>query len=213
MKGVPLNEELYKYIVNTFAAEDDVLKNVVKETELKKFPLIQISPDLGKLLYLFVKLVNAKRVLEIGTLAGYSTIWMARALTDDGKLFTLEISKEHAEFSKNNFRKAGLENKIDLLFGSGMDSLEKLKDEKFDMCFIDADKTGYPAYFEKVIGLMNKGGIIAADNTLKKGRVLDDNPDEYVKGILEYNKIVSTDPRVESLLIPISDGLTISFVR
>jgi len=213
MKGVPLNEELYNYIVNTFADEDEVLQNIVRETEINNIPLIQVSPELGKFLFLLVKLVKAKRVLEIGTLAGYSSIWMARALPEDGKLTTLEISRHHADFSLNNFKKAGLESKIELGFGNAMDSLENLKSEKFDMCFIDADKTGYSEYFKKVITMMNKGGIIAADNTLKAGKVVEKDPDEYTKGILDYNRLVAMDPRVESLLVPISDGLTISYVK
>jgi len=213
MKGVPLNEELFNYIVKTFVEEDDILKNIVKDSESNKIPLIQVSPELGKFLYLLVKMVNAKRVLEIGTLAGYSSLWMARALPDDGKLTTLEISRLHADFSLSNFKKAGMVDKIELIFGNAMESLDTLKNEKFDMCFIDADKTGYPAYFDKVIGLMNKGGIIAADNTLKKGNVVSPNPDEYVKGVLEYNRKTSTDPRIESLLVPISDGLTVSWVK
>src|SRR5205085_4667516 len=96
MKGVPLNDELYNYIVDTFANEDDILKGVVKETEESKIPLIQVSPELGKFLQLLIKTANAKRVLEIGTLTGYSSIWMARALPENGKITTLEISKEHA---------------------------------------------------------------------------------------------------------------------
>jgi predicted O-methyltransferase YrrM len=212
MKGVPLNDELYKYIVDTFVQEDELLKNIVTESEAQKIPLIQVSPELGKYLYLLVKSINAKRVLEIGTLAGYSAIWMARALPVEGRLVTLEISKEHADFSVSNFRKAGLDNKIKLLFGDALESLDKLTGEKFDFAFIDADKTGYPAYFDKVINFMNRGGIIAADNTLKNGKVVMDNPDDYVKGVLDYNRIVAADPRVESILIPISDGLTVSLV-
>lgn len=212
MKGVPLNEELYNYIVNTFVQEDEILKNIVTESESHNIPLIQVSPELGKLLYLLVKSVKALRVLEIGTLAGYSAVWMAGALPEEGRLVTLEASKEHADFSLGNFKKAGLDKKIKLMFGHALESLDKLTGDKFDFAFIDADKPGYPAYFEKVIGLMNSGGIIAADNTLKDGKVVMENPDEYVKGILEYNRIVSTDPRVESLLIPVSDGLTISRV-
>lgn len=213
MKGVPLNEELYNYIVNTFAAEDDVLKDVIKDAESKNFPMIQVSPDLGKLLYILIKIVKAKNVLEIGTLAGYSSIWMARALPDDGKLTTLEISKEHAETAKQNFKNAGLDNKIDLFFGSAMEFLDKLKYEKFDMCFIDADKTGYPEYYDKVLSMINRGGIIAADNALRKGQVVLENTDEGTEAIKDYNKKVADDPRVISLLIPISDGLTISYVK
>ena len=218
MKGVPLNEELYNYIVDTFAQEDDILKGIVKGTEENKIPLIQVSPDNGKFLYLLIKMIGAKRVLEIGTLAGYSTIWMARALPEDGKVVTLEISKEHAEFAQGNFKKAGLENKIQLVFGKAMDSLDKLlettdSDEKFDFVFIDADKENSSVYFDKAIKLTNSGGVIATDNTLKNGNVIKKDVDEGTKGIQLYNKKVANDPRVESLLVSISDGLTISRVK
>ena len=213
MKGVPLNDKLYTYIIDTFVDEDDILKQIVADTEAKKIPLIQISPDNGKFLYMLLKMINATRVLEIGTLAGYSTIWMARAIPDGGKVTTLEISEKHAEEAQNNYKKAGLDGKIKLMFGSALDSMDKLQDEKFDFVFIDADKENSSNYFDKVIGCMNKGGIIACDNTLKFGRVVEDNPDDSTKGILKYNEKVANDARVESLLVTISDGLTISRVK
>jgi len=213
MKGVPLNEDLYRYIVDTFAPEDDILRDVVSDAKSKNLPMIQVSPELGKFLYLLIKIINAKNILEIGTLAGYSSIWLARALPDEGKLTTLEISVEHAEAAKINFNKAGLNDKIDLIIGNAMDSLDKLKNKKFDLVFIDADKTGYPGYFDKVILLMNKGGIIAADNTLRKGQVIRENTDEGTEGIKIYNKKVANDPRVESMLVPISDGVTLCLVK
>jgi caffeoyl-CoA O-methyltransferase len=213
MKGVPLNEDIYNYIVDNFAVEDEILKQVVKNTEEKNFPLIQISPELGKFLYLLIKIINAKRVLEIGALTGYSTIWMARALPDDGKLITLEISKEHADEAKSNYKKAGLDGKIELILGKAMESLEKLKGEKFDFVFIDADKVGYPAYFDKVINMVNTGGIITADNTLRKGEIVTNLDDEAVKATRALNKKMAEDPRVESLLVPISDGLTMAWVK
>ncbi|MCI0448367.1 MAG: O-methyltransferase [Chlorobi bacterium] len=213
MKGVPLNEELYNYIVSTFAKEDDILKQVVDQAASKKFPLIQISPENGKFLYMLIKIINAKRVLEIGTLTGYSSIWMARALPEGGKLTTLEINPDHAEEARKNFKNAGLDNKIELILGSAMESLNKLLSEKFDFVFIDADKTGYPAYFDKVIGVMNKGGLITADNTLRDGDVVKENADEGTKAVQVFNKKVANDQRVESLLVPISDGLTVCWVK
>src|SRR5512146_1201573 len=114
MKGVPLNEELYQYIVSTFAEEDDVLKSVVADTEKNQMPMIQVSPENGKFLQLLMKIIKAKNVLEIGTLAGYSTIWMARGLPEGGKLVTLESEKKHAEVARRNFKKAELENKIEI---------------------------------------------------------------------------------------------------
>ena len=213
MKGVPLNEELYQYIIDTFAQEDEVLRSVVEEAEKQGFPLIQVSPENGKFLQLLIKIISAKRVLEIGTLTGYSTIWMARGLPEDGKLITLEMEKEHAAAAERNFRRAGLENKIELLLGKAMDSLDKLKDQEFDFVFIDADKIGYPAYFDKVISMTNRGGLITADNTLRKGDVVKSDVDEGTKGIQIFNKKVAKDPRVESLLVPISDGLTVCWVK
>jgi predicted O-methyltransferase YrrM len=158
-------------------------------------------------------MISAKQVLEIGTLFGYSAIWMARGLPQDGKLITLELEKEHAAAAERNFRRAGLENKIELLLGKAVDSLDKLKGQKFDFVFIDADKVGYPAYFDKVIGMTNRGGIIAADNTLRKGDVVKRDVDEGTKAIQVFNKKVADDPRVESLLVPISDGLTVCWVK
>jgi caffeoyl-CoA O-methyltransferase len=213
MKGVPLNDDLYNYIVDIFAKEDDLLKEVVKETGTKKIPLIQVSPENGKFLQLLIKIIRAKNVLEIGTLTGYSSIWMARGLPDGGKLITLEISEEHAKEARKNFIKAGFENKIELMLGSAMDSLESIKDKKFDFAFIDADKTAYPVYFDKVINMMNKGGIITADNTLRDGKVVKADADEGTKAVDLYNRKVASDPRVESLLVPISDGLTVCWVK
>lgn len=208
-----MNEELYQYIINTFVKEDDVLKLVVEEAGKQGFPLIHVSPENGKFLQLLIKMISAKQVLEIGTLFGYSAIWMARGLPQDGKLITLELEKEHAAAAERNFRRAGLENKIELLLGKAVDSLDKLKGQKFDFVFIDADKVGYPAYFDKVIGMTNRGGIIAADNTLRKGDVVKRDVDEGTKAIQVFNKKVADDPRVESLLVPISDGLTVCWVK
>ena len=213
MKGVPLNDDLYNYIVDIFAKEDNLLKEVVKETESKKIPLIQVSPENGKFLQLLIKIIKAKNVLEIGALTGYSSIWMARGLPDDGKLITLEVSPEHAAEARRNFKKAGLDKKIELILGNAMESLDKIKDKKFDFAFIDADKVGYPAYYDKIIGMMNKGGIIAADNALRDGKIVDKDADEGTKAVDAYNRKVASDPRVESLLIPISDGLTICYVK
>jgi caffeoyl-CoA O-methyltransferase len=213
MKGVPLNEELYQYIVNTFAEEDDVLKSAVADTEKNGMPLIQVSPENGKFLQLLIKIIGAKKALELGTLGGYSSIWMARGLPDDGKLTTLEYEKKHADVAMNNFKRAGLENKIEIILGPALDSLDKMKGQKFDFAFIDADKVNYPVYFEKILALMNQGGIITADNTLRKGEVINPNvEDEGTKAIQVFNKKVSSDPRVESLLVPISDGVTVCLV-
>jgi predicted O-methyltransferase YrrM len=213
MKGVPLTEELYRYITDTFIQEDELLKQIVIDTEVKKIPLIQVSPETGKLLGMFIKMIGAKNVLEIGTLTGYSTIWMARALPPDGSVKTLELTKAHADEAISNFNKAGLDGKIDLMLGKALDSLDKLTGSTFDLVFIDADKENCVKYFDKVIHLIRPGGLIITDNTLRRGEVIDPNPGPGAQGIIAYNKLVANDNRVESLLVPIDDGITLSFVK
>jgi predicted O-methyltransferase YrrM len=186
---------------------------VVKQAEERKFPLIQVSPENGKFLCMLIKMIKAKRVLEIGSLNGYSTIWMARELPKNGKLITLELEPEHAKAAKENFKKAGLSKRIKLMEGNALETLKKLKKKKFDFCFIDADKVSYPKYFDAVIKMMNKGGMITADNTLRDGEVVSKTPDESVLGVLKFNEKMANHPKLTSLLIPISDGLTIGLVK
>ncbi|HAX48940.1 MAG TPA: O-methyltransferase [Ignavibacteria bacterium] len=213
MKGVPLTEELYKYITDTFIHEDELLKQIVIDTEAKNIPLIQVSPETGKLLGMFIKMIGAKHVLEIGTLTGYSTIWMARALPDEGSVTTLELTRAHADEALNNYKKAGLDGKIELILGKALDSLDTLSGRSFDLVFIDADKENCVNYFNKVINMVRPGGLIITDNTLRRGEVIDPNPGPGAQGIIAYNKLAANDSRVESLLVPIDDGITLSFVK
>ena len=213
MKGVPLNEELYQYIVSTFAEEDEILKALIKESEEKKFPMIQVSPENGKFLQLLIRTIKAKNILEIGTLSGYSAIWMARGLPEGGKLTTLEINQRHAEVARKYIKRAGLESKVQVKVGKALDLTDKLSGEKFDFVFIDADKEGYPDYLEKVIPMMNRGGLICADNALRDGQVVSERPDEGTKGVQKFNRMTAQDERLYSLLVPISDGVTVSLVK
>ncbi len=213
MKGVPLTEELYKYIIDTFIEEDDILKQIVEDTKALDLPQIQVSPETGKLLGLFIKMIRAEHVLEIGTLTGYSAVWMARALPGKGSLTTLEFNPRHAEEALKNFKKAGFEDKIRLLQGKALDLLDTLDGKMFDLVFIDADKENCVNYFNKVINMVRKGGLIITDNTLRRGEVVMPNPGPGAQGILNYNSLVSQDKRVESILLPVDDGITLSFVK
>lgn len=213
MKGVPLTEELYKYITDTFIEEDEILKKIVKNTGELNIPLIQVSPETGKLLGLFIKMINAINVLEIGTLTGYSTIWMARALPPGGRITTLEFSDLHAREAQKNFNNSGLTDKIELIQGKALESLDKLTDRTFDLVFIDADKENCVNYFNKVFPLVRKGGLIITDNTLRRGEVIMQSPGPGAQGIINYNKLVATNSNVESILIPIDDGITLSFIK
>jgi predicted O-methyltransferase YrrM len=216
MKSVPLNKELYNYILDLFVENDPLLDELVVETEKAEIPLIQVAPEQGKFMYLLCRMMKAKNALEIGTLAGFSGIYIARGLEDGGKLTTVDIEQKNSDFAGAYFEKAGLTNKTERLVGDALKVMEDLVNEgrKFDFIFIDADKISYPKYFELAIALSNKGTVIAFDNMIKDGRVIEDaSGDPDLRGIQVTNGIMGTDPRIESLLIPIGDGLTIGVVK
>ena len=216
MKSVPLNKELYNYILDLFVEKDLLLDELVVETEKAEIPLIQVAPEQGKFMYLLCRMMKAKNALEIGTLAGFSGIYIARGLEDGGKLTTVDIEQKNSDFAGVYFEKAGLADKTERLVGDALSVMENLANEgrKFDFIFIDADKISYPKYFELAISLSNKGTVIAFDNMIKDGRVIEDaSGDPDLRGIQVTNDIMGTDPRIESLLIPIGDGLTIGVVK
>lgn len=216
MKAVPLNEDLYNYILERFVPKEKLLDDLIKETESLEIPLIQISPDQGRFLYLLCKMINAKDALEIGTLTGFSGIHIARGLREDGKLITVDFERKHADTAIKYFEKAGLKNKTEVVVSTGLDYMNKLISEKakFDFIFIDANKTNYPDYFEAAVSLSHPGTVIAFDNMLKAGRVTEDpGDDEDLKAIQLTNNIISKDKRTESTLLTVGDGITLVTVK
>jgi caffeoyl-CoA O-methyltransferase len=218
MKSVPLNEEIYNYILSLFVPEDELLEQLLKETEKLNIPLIQISPEQGRMLYLICKMIKASKALEIGTLTGYSGIHIAGALTQGGKLITVEKVRAHAEIARKYFILSSLENKAEVVIADALDYTNKLvkQNEKFDLIFIDADKINYPEYFKAAIKLSHPGTVIAFDNTIKDGKIIEKNTkDEDLKAIQMTNELMSikNDQLIESILLPIGDGLTIGIVR
>jgi predicted O-methyltransferase YrrM len=218
MKSVPLNNELYNYILDLFVPEDELLDELLSETEKLNIPLIQVSPDQARLLYLICKMIKAKKALEIGTLTGYSGIHIARGLTDSGKMITIEKVKAHAEIAEKYFKKAKLEDKVEIVNKNANDYLDELikNKEKFDLIFIDADKKSYPEYFKASIKLSHTGTILIFDNALKHGMIIDDkSDDEDVVSVRQTNELMSlkNNAVIESLLIPSGDGFTIGIVR
>lgn len=216
MKSVPLNEELYNYILDRFVPEDKLLEELIKETETLEIPLIQISPEQGKLFTLLCKMMNAKNALEIGTLTGFSGIHIARGLAEGGKLMTVELEQKHGDIASKYFEKAGLKNKTEVVISPALDQMKKLVQEKkeFDFIFIDADKINYPNYYEEALKLSHKGTVIILDNMIKGGKVVEnagDDPD--LKAIQMTNDLISKDNRVDSLLLAIGDGITMSVVK
>ncbi|MFC4546083.1 O-methyltransferase [Paenactinomyces guangxiensis] len=179
-------------------------------------PQISVPSEVGKTLYLLAKISGAKRILEIGALGGYSTIWLARALPRTGKVVSLEISQKHADFAKENIEKAGLSSLVTYQVGNARESLEQLirQGEKFDFFFIDADKPSYIYYLEKAIELANPGAIITADNLLQSGRIFDEEDQgPSPQTIRKFNRQIATDPRLESILLTIGDGLGVCRVK
>lgn len=204
--------EIEAAITSIFAAEDEALRSVLADAKQAGLPLIQISPIQGKLLQLLATMCNAHKILEIGSLAGYSGIWLARALPPDGRLITLEVSPEHAQVVQNSFKKAGIADRSEVRIGKALDLLPQLQSEApFDLVFIDADKPPYPQYLDWALRLTRPGSIIVADNCIRRGEVFRQPEDEGTAGIAEYNRRIASDPRLLSLALAMDDDYTDGF--
>jgi predicted O-methyltransferase YrrM len=192
------------YINSLVAPHDDALAAAERSILESGIPQISVSANQGKFLQVLAKLCGAKKILEVGTLGGYSTIWMARALSPGGKVVTLEIDPKHADVARKNFERAGLANVIDIRLGKAIDIMPTLKasDAPFDMIFIDADKPPYTEYFQWALKLSKPGTLIVADNVIRGGKVLDaKTDDEMVKGVQRFNKVLSQTPGVTATII------------
>ena len=194
-----------RYIADLFVSPDPELDAARAASDAAGLPAIEVSPPHGKLLMLLARMIGARRILEIGTLGGYSTIWMARALPADGKLVTLEADRKHAEIARKNIASAGLGPKVDIRIGPALDTLPKLEAEAagpFDLIFLDADKPNNPAYFQWALKLARPGSIIVADNVVRYGAVIDmESTDANVKGVQSFLKIVAEEKRVSATAI------------
>lgn len=211
-----------QYISNLLAQEDDALRHAEQTTAKAGIPAINISPVQGKLLQVFAKMCGAKNILELGTLGGYSTIWLANALPDNGKVTTIELDPEYAKVAQDNFNYAGLAKKIDIRLGKALDILPQIKTEgiaPFDLIFIDADKPPYTEYFEWAIKLAHSGSIIIADNVIREGKVLEKNStDEKVLGVRRLNQMLSNNNAVTATIlqnvgIKEYDGMVVAVVN
>ncbi len=215
-------EEVDKYIENLLIPQDEALLKAEESLVSENIPQISVSPNQGKFLQIMAFSCNAKRILEVGTLAGYSTIWMARALPADGKLITIEFEPHHAEVAKKNINRAGLDSKVEIITGKALETLEKMiagNTEPFDMIFIDADKPPYTEYFQQALKLSHPGTIIIADNVIRNGDILHENStDEKVLGVQRFNKFLSECKEVNATIIQTVgvkeyDGMAIAVVK
>lgn len=204
-------KEIDKYILNHIEPEDEVLKELDRETNLNVIGARMISGHLqGQVLTMLSKMIHPKTILELGTFTGYSAICLAKGLQEGGKLITIEIDDELEIIARKYFEKAGVQQKIVQRIGPALEIIPTLN-ETFDLVFIDAHKPEYPAYYEAVIGKVKSGGYMIADNTLWSGKVLEKPaPDDFqTLGIIQFNEIVKNDSRIEKVILPLRDGMTI----
>jgi predicted O-methyltransferase YrrM len=205
MNGDPRWVEVEEWIVGRLIGHDEALEQALKAAADGGLPAIQVEPSTGKLLQLFARMVGAQRILEIGTLGGYSTIWLARGLPEDGRLITLEANPDYAAVAERNIANAGVADRVDLRVGPALEALPKIAEEgvaPFDMVFIDADKSNQDKYLSWALDLTRLGSVIVGDNVVRDGRVLDsDNEDPNIQGIRRFMDLLAADPRVDATAI------------
>jgi predicted O-methyltransferase YrrM len=211
-----------RYLVASLIPSDPIFSEAMQANAAAKLPAIDVAPNQGKLLYLLAKIQGAKRILEIGTLGGYSTIWLARALPEDGQLVTLELEAKHAEVATANIRRAGLSSKVEVRLGPAAESLLQLREEgvePFDFIFIDADKEGYPVYLDLSLRLSRPGTVILGDNVIQDGAVIDPaNTDPRVQGVRRFIEMIAADPRLDATALQTvgskgHDGFALAIVK
>ncbi len=216
-KSFLIPDDLYAYVTSTWIKETPALESLRAETQAMPEGRMQISPEQGQFMAILIKAINAKRTLEVGVFTGYSSTVTALALPPDGKLIACDVSEEFTSVARRAWKAAGVENKIELRLGPALETLDAMirnGEGGFDFCFIDADKPNYAGYFERALKLVRRGGLIATDNVLWRGAVADQqDKDESTQAIRAYNSKVATDPRVETCILPIGDGLSLSLVK
>ena len=210
-KNLEITEKLEKYINNFSLKLNPIQQEIIDyNNTLGDVKRMQVAISQCHFLHLIIKTSNIKKVLEIGTFTGLSALSIALALPDDGKLVALDKDEGTNKIALDFFKKANLDNKIQTIVKPALDSLDELKNNKFDMVFIDADKMNYKEYYEKSLKLINRGGLIIIDNVLWHGEVADENNlDKYTVNIREFNSYVSNDNRVEQIIVPLGDGMTV----
>lgn len=220
-----MNQDLFtavdEYLQGLFIPPDPALDGALQASAAAGLPAIHVAPNQGKLLHLLARMLGARRILEIGTLGGYSTIWLARALPPNGRLISLELSPQHAEVARGNLARAGLADRAEVRVGPARASLAELQragGDMFDLVFIDADKPSYTDYLDWALRLTRVGGVIIADNIVRAGEVLDTRAeDEAVRGVRRFNSALASDPRVTATAVQMVglkgyDGMVIALV-
>jgi predicted O-methyltransferase YrrM len=213
-----MSDTLNAYMQSVSLREPDVLTRLRKETGRQSMSMMQIAPEQGQFMQLLVKALGIRRAIEVGVFTGYSSLCVALAMPDDGRIVACDVNKDWTDIARRYWKEAGVDNKIELRLAPALETLDKLIEEqlqnKFDFAFIDADKANYKDYYERVLVLIRPGGLIAIDNTLWSGSVADEsNQTEATQAIRELNRHLHTDERVDISLLPIGDGLTLALKR
>lgn len=210
---LPLTEELHQYLLDVSLREPDILRRLREETAQRPDANMQIAPEQGQFMAMLVKLIGARTTVEVGVFTGYSALCVAMALPADGRVIGCDISPKYTQLAQEYFAEAGLNDKFDLRLAPAEKTLQSLASThtgEIDFVFIDADKVGYISYFEASLPLLRSGGLIAVDNVLWSGSVVDeDDQDEDTRAIRAFNRHVADDDRVDISLVPIADGLTL----
>ncbi len=215
IKTLGLEENLREYLLSVSLREPEILTLLRQETSLHQMGIMQISPEQGQFMALLVKLMGAKKTLEVGVFTGYSALVVALALPEDGKIIACDTNEEYTSVACRYWQKAGVSHKIDLHVAPAVETLDKLlkagEKETFDFAFIDADKSNYDRYYEQALQLVRPGGLIAIDNVLWSGKVADSTiTDNRTKNIRVLNQKIHQDERVTLSMVPIGDGLTLA---
>ena len=217
-KSIGLPDAVHDYVLRWGLREPSILARLREETAAHPRSSMQIAPEQGAVLALLVELLEARRCLEIGTFTGYSSLAVALALPDDGRLVCCDVSDEYTAVARRYWTEAGVADRVDLRLGPAVESLDRLLADgaagTFDLAFIDADKPSYPAYWERCLALVRPGGVVALDNVLWGGRVADPAADdESTRTLRRVNEMIAADPRVRHVLLAIADGMTIARKR
>jgi len=214
----PVDERSYQYLVSTSVREPETARRLREETQQLENAQMQIGPEQGQFMQLLVQLLRAKKTLEVGVFTGYSALWVAMGLPDDGRIVACDISEEYTAVARRYWKEAGADKKIDLRLGPALETLDELissgETGTFDFAFIDADKTNYENYYERALQLLRAGGLIAIDNTIWSGQVADPTvQDPDTVAIRRLNKKLHDDQRVGLSMLTVGDGLTLALKR
>jgi caffeoyl-CoA O-methyltransferase len=215
-KSFFLTSELHRYLVEHGTPPDPVQQELIAETaKLGGIAAMQIAPEQGAFMTMLTRLIRVRRAIEIGTFTGYSALCIARGLADDGRLLCCDVSEEWTSIGRRYWERDGLADRIELRLGPALDTLRSLPaDPEFDLAFIDADKQNYPHYYDEVLTRLRPNGVVLVDNVLWGGRVLDPNADDAdTSAIRAFNDRVASDDRVDTVMLPLGDGITIARKR